>query len=308
MKYHLDPEIAAFVEKSASAYPDNALELSMAEHRECYRALFEMFQAPIPAGVAKEDSAIPGRSGHSIPVRSYSVETDRPDALILYLHGGGFIVGNLDSHDSVCAEIAARTGIRVVAVDYRLAPEHLHPAQIEDTQDAFLALDRGSTIVAGDSAGGTLSAALCIAQQDTDRQPIGQLLIYPYLGGMHLNLEAHVDGFNAPSMTSSDIEDYIDIWSDGNPDWTDPTFAPLIHEKLSGLPPCIAMAAEYDPLRDDALVYADKLAAAGVKARAILDKGLPHGHLRARHLSEKARASFDRLCEALSELAEAGGS
>jgi len=304
MKCSLDPEIADFVKKSASAYPDNALDLDMTEHRECYRKLYEMFQAPIPDGITKTDSTIRGRNGTAIPVRSYNPEACESDALILYLHGGGFIVGNLDSHDSICAEIAWRTGIELVSVDYRLAPEHRYPAQFEDTQDAFLDLDRGRTIVAGDSAGGTLSAGLCIAQQDSDRQPVGQALIYPYLGGMHWNLPAHQDGYDAPSMTSADVESYIETWCGGEPDWYDPVFAPLMHAKFADLPPCIAIAAEHDPLRDDALVYADRLSSAGGQARAILDKGLPHGHLRARHLSRKAADSFSRLCDALGALAK----
>ena len=306
MNYQLDPEISAFLEKSDSAYPENVLELSMHEHRECYRALCEMFQAPLPDEIVKKDSLITGRNGHSIPIRHYYQEESNSETLILYLHGGGFVVGGLESHDSICAEIAHRTKIRLISVDYRLAPEHLHPAQIEDTQDAFLALDTGRTIIAGDSAGGTLAAALCIAQQNTDRQPIGQLLIYPYLGGMYLNLDSHQEGADAPAMTSQDVEDLISLWCGGKPDRKDPAFAPILHSDLAGLPPCIALAAEVDPIRDDALVYVEKLTAAGNKARAILDKGLPHGHLRARHMSEKARQGFENLCQSLLELAEQG--
>lgn len=306
MNYQLDPEVAAFLERSDSAYPENVLELSMHEHRECYRVLCEMFQAPIPDKIIRQDTFITGRSDHSIPVRHYYQEGSNSETLILYLHGGGFVVGNLESHDSICAEIAHRTGISLISVDYRLAPEHLHPAQIEDTQDAFLALDTGRTIIAGDSAGGTLAAALCIAQKNTDHQPIGQLLIYPYLGGMYLNLDSHQEGANAPAMTSQDVEDFISLWCGGKPNWTDPAFAPILHADLAGLPPCIALAAEVDPIRDDALAYVEKLTASGSNAKAILDKGLPHGHLRARHMSEKARQSFDNLCQSLLELAEQG--
>jgi len=306
MNYQLDSEVTAFLDKSASAYPENVLELSMHEHRECYRVLCEMFQAPVPDEIIRQDSSITGRSGHSIPVRHYYREGNNSETLILYLHGGGFVVGNLAIHDSICAEIAHGTGISLISVDYRLAPEHLHPAQIEDTQDAFLALDTGRTIIAGDSAGGTLAAALCIAQQNTDRRPIGQLLVYPYLGGIYLNLDSYREGTDAPAMTSQDVEDFISLWCGGRPDWNDPAFAPILHADLAGLPPCIALAAEVDPIRDDALVYAEKLTASGSKAKANLDKGLPHGHLRARHMSKKARQSFENLCQSLLELAEQG--
>jgi len=304
MNYQIDPEITAFLDKSTSAYPENVLELSMHEHRECYRVLCEMFQAPIPKEITKQDSFITGRDGHAIPIRYYYPEDNNSETLIMYLHGGGFVVGNLESHDSICAEIAHKTKINLISIDYRLAPEHLHPAQIEDTQDAFLTLDTGRTIIAGDSAGGTLAAALCIAQQNTDRQPIGQLLIYPYLGGMHLNLDSHQEGSDAPAMTSQDVEDFISLWCGGKPNWKDSTFAPILHTDLSGLPPCIALAAEVDPIRDDALVYVEKLTSAGSKAKAILDKGLPHGHLRARHSSKKAKRSFENLCQSLLQLTE----
>ncbi len=284
MNYQIDSEITAFLELSASAYPENVLELSMHEHRECYRVLCDMFQAPIPNEITKQDSFITGRNGHAIPIRNYYPRDNHSKTLILYLHGGGFVVGNLESHDSICAEIAHKTNINLISIDYRLAPEHLHPTQIEDMQDAFLALDTGRTIIVGDSAGSTLAAALCITQKNTDRQPIGQLLIYPYLGGMYLDLESHREGTTTPAMTSQDVEDFISLWCGGKPDWKDPTFAPILHTDLVGLPLCMALAAEIDPLRDDALVYIEKLTAAGNKARVILDKGLPHGHLRARHM------------------------
>ncbi len=306
MNDQLDPEVKAFLGKSASVYPENALELSVHEHRKCYRALYEMFQAPIPDGVVKQDSFITGRNGHPIPIRHYNPKDHHSKTLILYFHGGGFVLGNLDSHDSICAEIANNTKIKLISVDYRLAPEHLHPAQIEDAQDAFLTLDTGRTIIAGDSAGGTLAASLCIAQQNTDHQPIGQLLIYPYLGGMYLNLESHQKGTNAPALTSQEVEDFVSVWCGGRPDWKDPTFAPILHADLAGLPPCIALAAEVDPIRDDALVYVDNLTSVGIQAKAILDKGLPHGHLRARHISKKAKQSFNNLCLSLLELAEQG--
>ena len=306
MNDQLDPEVTAFLERSESAYPENVLELSMQEHRECYRVLCEMFQAPIPDGITKQDSFITGRNGHSIPIRHYCQQDNSAETLILYLHGGGFVAGNLESHDSICADIAHRTRINLVSVDYRLAPEHLHPAQIEDAQDAFLALDAGRTIVAGDSAGGTLAAALCITRQNTSRLPIGQLLIYPYLGGMYLNLDSYQEGTDAPAMTSQDVEDFVTLWCGGKPDWKDPAFAPILHDDLAGLPPCIALAAEADPIRDDALIYVEKLIASGNMAKAILDKGLPHGHLRARHMSKKARQSFENLCQSLLELAEQG--
>jgi acetyl esterase len=221
----------------------------------------------------------------------------------MYLHGGGFILGGLDSHDSICADIADRARIEVIAVDYRLAPEHTYPAQVEDAQDAFLAIDRGNTIVAGDSAGAALAAAVCIAQLHSSPQPVGQVLIYPGLGGQHLDLDSYRTQHDAPGLTADDVDAYTELWCGGQPPWSDPCFAPLVLQDMSGLPSCIAIAAEYDPLRDDANAYVEKLVKAGVPSKCYIEKGLVHGYLRARHCSEKAARSFERICSAITGMA-----
>lgn len=304
--YDLDPEIAVFLGKSDSVYPPDAVNLSIEENRKCYRALCDLFQSPTPDGIIKTDSRIEGRNG-LIPLRSYHMEQFASVPKILYLHGGGFMLGDLESHDSICAELSYRTGMRLISVDYRLAPEYLHPAQFEDAQDAFLSIDSGCTVVVGDSAGGTLAAALCIAQQHRDPRPVGQVLIYPALGGLHLDFESYREKANAPGLTLEDVNKCTDTWCGGRRDWGDPYFAPLLHVDLSGNAPTIAIAAEHDPLRDDVSHYVSKLTKAGVPARSILEEGLIHGYLRARHVSRKAADSFTRICEAIQELATPGG-
>ena len=303
--FDLDPEITAFLEKSDAVYPPGASGLGIRENRNHYRALAGLFQSPAPDGIIRTDSTIAGRNG-PIAVRSYHMESFTAETRVLYIHGGGFMLGDLESHDSICADLSYRTGIRLVSVDYRLAPEFLHPVQIEDTQDAFLSIDAGRTVVVGDSAGGTLAAALCIARQHQDAKPVGQVLIYPALGGLHLDLDSYREKADAPGLTLEDVHQCTDTWCGGRYNWEDPLFAPLLHADLSGMPPAVAIAAEHDPLRDDVPYFVDRLSAAGVPAKAVIEQGLVHGYLRARHMSSKAADSFSRICEAIRELAEPG--
>jgi acetyl esterase len=176
--------------------------------------------------------------------------------------------------------------------------------QFEDVLDVFLAIDTGHTVLAGDSAGATLTASLCIAQHGSDRQPLGQVLIYPWLGGELLDLDSYTSKADAPALSLQSVIDYRKHRSTGEPDWHDPIYYPLALKEYSDLPPCVAFAAEHDPLRDDAIAYTDKLKQAGVETTCYVEQGLVHGYLRARHCSEKAGASFTRICESIKLLGE----
>jgi acetyl esterase len=162
----IDAETWAFVDRSLAFYPANATKLDLAGQRRVYGDLCRAFDAARPSGVSASDMSIAGPAG-SIPVRCYSPRDKTTEARVLYLHGGGFILGGLDSHDSICAEICERTGCAVTAVDYRLAPEHPHPAQFEDALAAFRHVhgtrSGHAVILCGDSAGGNLAAAIAWA-------------------------------------------------------------------------------------------------------------------------------------------------
>ncbi len=303
IKYPLDDEMITYLENSEGCYPDDNGTLSIADNRRLYLKMCAAFHSPYPAGITSTDHELPGRHG-PIPIRIYEHPQHRSPVTVMYLHGGGFVVGNLESHDSVCAEISEQSGYRVVSVDYRLAPEHTHPVQFEDALDVFLALDAGHTVVAGDSAGATLAASLCIAQHGSDRQPLGQVLIYPHLGGELLELDSYTSKADAPALSLQSVIDYRNHRSAGNPDWHDPIYYPLALKEYSDLPPCIAFAAEHDPVRDDAVEYTGRLKQAGVEATCYVEPGLVHGYLRARHCSEKAGASFARICKSIKLLGE----
>lgn len=293
----IDAETWAFIRDTESWYPPEAATFSVAKQREVYDAMCRAFFRGYPEGVAAEDRAMGG-----VPCRVYLAGA--PAATLVYCHGGGFVVGGLASHDDVCAEICKATGFRVVSVDYRLAPEHRHPAAYDDAlaaARAVLAGFDGPLVLAGDSAGGNLAAAVAQSLKGEPRLR-GQVLIYPGLGGDRDRGSA-LSHAEAPMLTRADLDFYATIRFEGGeepPD--DPTAAPLWAPSFAGLPPTVAFSAECDPLADDARAYCSLIQAEGGRAHWLLEKGLVHGYLRARWTVARARDSFTRITEAIAAL------
>lgn len=288
----LDDEVRAFIARTNAFYPPEAVDFTVAEQRRFYDAFCREFDMGRPDGVAVQDTDADG-----VQVRIYTA--GEPGATVLYFHGGGFVVGGRDSHDSICAEICAGTGYRVVSVDYRLAPEHVHPAHFDDAMTAArwaLAQYDGPVVLAGDSAGGNLAAAVAHALRGSarDGRITGQLLIYPGLGG-DITQGSYVEHAHAPGLSTADVAYYHDIRAGHAPVERDPTFAPLHDTDFTDLPPTIIVSAACDPLADDGRVYRDAIRAAGGRAEWINEAGLIHGYLRARLMSAKARDSFARI-------------
>jgi acetyl esterase/lipase len=155
----LDPEIAAFVARTEEYYPASANTAPVAENRAAYDRMCAAFCAPYPPGVAAAEEWLEaGPRRRRLAIRRYRCAAPRSDAVLLYLHGGGFVLGGLHSHDDVCADLCDAAGIEVVAIDYRLAPEHPYPAALDDTEAAYRSLLREgrAIVVGGDSAGGSL--------------------------------------------------------------------------------------------------------------------------------------------------------
>lgn len=299
----IDKETWDFIKKTAAWYPDNTAERPIADQREIYTAMCREFFTGYPAGVEAQTMNI--KAGErEIRIRRYCATGSNPLSHVVYYHGGGFVVGDLESHDDVCAEICDRTGFPVTSVDYRMAPEHPFPACHDDAVASFEHI-AGKTdrpiVVAGDSAGGNLAAAVCHSVRGRPRRPAGQVLIYPGLTGDYTK-GSYVTHARAPMLGIRDLEFYREIRSPGVDIAGDPRAAPLSDTDFSDLPPTVAISAECDPLSDDGRDYRDAILAAGGKAVWFNEKGLVHGYLRARHTVRRAKASFDRIIQAIEAL------
>nr|WP_251363654.1 alpha/beta hydrolase fold domain-containing protein [Epibacterium ulvae] len=271
----------------------------LAEQRKHYDEWSAAFRARRPAGVVSEDLDADG-----VPVRLYSV--GNPTCTVVYCHGGGFIFGGLDSHDDVCAEVCAQTGYRVVAVDYRLAPEHPHPVAFDDSWRALQwvkATYHTDLVLMGDSAGATLCAAMAHKARGTDVSILGQVLVYPLLG-QDTDTASYRDHMSAPLLTRDDIIGMLDLRGPAQDTAHDVTYAPLNDINFKDLPPTVAFSADCDPLRDDAHLYVEKLQQAAGQAKWINEVGLVHSYLRARHSVRRASESFERITLAVEALGQ----
>jgi acetyl esterase len=267
------------------------------QQRALYDAMCADFHAGYPGGVETWDEAYAG-------VRCRRYEAGTCAATVIYYHGGGFVLGGLHSHDDVCAEICARAGVRVVSVDYRLAPENVFPGCYTDAKAAFDAIAagyRGNILVVGDSAGGNLGAAVT---HHARGQVAGQVLIYPGLGG-DVSKSSYITHANAPELTTRDMEFYQRVRTGGGaPPIDDARFAPLHDGDFTGLPPTVILTAACDPLSSDGGAYRDAITSAGGRAVWFEEAGLVHGCLRARHMSARAAVFFDRVVDAVAALSK----
>ncbi|MER9961243.1 alpha/beta hydrolase [Mesorhizobium sp. M0045] len=307
----LDPELWAYIDRVNEWYPPEIVYMPIDRQRAVYDAMCRAFREPYPPGVKASDSSVGDRA---IPVRRYHMAGTAPQAMVVYYHGGGFVLGGLDSHDDICAEICAGTGFAVLSADYRLAPEHLHPAAFEDALAVFewAAATTGLPIVlCGESAGGNLAAAVAQATRRHPRRAIGQVLIYPELGGDELDgpeldgkarTGSYIEHAEAPLLTLRDVEFYRHIRAAKGQSPDDPTFSPLNDSDFSGLPPTVIVTAQCDPLSSDGQAYRDRILAAGGKAWWREEPRLVHSFLRARKTVPRASEAFDRIVAAIAAL------
>jgi acetyl esterase len=299
----IDGETWAFIDRINSFYPPEAIDWPIEKNRAVYNRMSREFHAGHPAGVVAETTAIE-TDGRSVPVRIYRRETADERAVILYLHGGGFVLGDLESHDDICAELCAGTGFSAVSIDYRLAPEHTGSAAFDDARAGLQwASERFGrpVVLVGESAGGSLAASLSHNSRRKPWAPAAQLLIYPSLGG-DLPKPSMTQHAEAPLLSASDVAFYRTIRTSGQETGSDTRFEALADCGFSDLPPTVIFTAECDPLASDGPLYAGRIAAAGGKARSIEEKGLPHGYLRGRLMSRRADESFTRIIAATAAL------
>lgn len=229
--------------------------------------------------VPHRDVTVTTRDGHPMRVRVY--EPAGATAPVLYAHGGGFSFGGIDACDHICRRLADESGFVVVSVEYRLAPEHRFPTPLDDCEDAVDWLlaqswDTNRLVVAGDSAGGNLAAALSLRLRSRGVPTAGQLLIYPALD-MTVSGAGAAD-YRGVGLSTADLHLCAATYL-GTGDPTDPLASPLLADDVTGLAPALVVVAEHDPLRDEGVAFAERLSAAGVPARLIELDGHVHGSL-----------------------------
>ena len=289
----VDPQIAALLERVNAAPPLS--EGTPEEGRAAFRTLNMLAARVVPEVEVGSVEDVPGGP---VPMRAYRPSGDSA-ATLVFFHGGGFVIGDLDSYDAQCRTLCSRVGVTVISVDYRLAPEHPFPAGVEDALAAFdwvVAHEPGPFVVGGDSAGGNLSA---VTAQERRDQLVAQLLIYPAadLANEYPSMEENGEGL---FLTRDDMDWFHHHYlGDDEALRSDPRASPLLAEDLSGLPPALVYTAQYDPLRDAGDAYAEALEAAGVKVIHRRFEGLIHGFFALGPLSQAAAAAVECVCDDL---------
>lgn len=279
----LDPDARALLDRVQAAGIRPWHRHTVDEARRVYGERIALLDPrPIPIAQVR-DLTIPGPGG-VLPARVYHPAPDDQRPVVLYLHGGGWVLGSLDSHDWVCRELASVSGAAVVSLGYRLAPEHPHPAALEDAwaaagwlrgHAAGMGGDGRRLVVAGDSAGGHLAAALALLSRDRGGPDLrGQVLIYPALAPDFetASYRANADGY---LLTRDDMRWF---WEHYLADAVRDAYAtPGSADDLTGLPPALVVTAGFDPLRDEGRAYAARLRAAGVPTDLLDHPGMIHG-------------------------------
>jgi acetyl esterase len=267
------------------------------EARAAYVRAAEVLDPPRAPLARVDDFSIPAFDGTRLPARLYAPSHDALP-LLLYLHGGGFTIGGLETHDSLCRQLALRSGGAVVALDYRLAPEHRFPMAVDDawsamrwlaTQGVSLGLDSTRFAVGGDSAGGTLAAVCAIHARDIGLKLALQLLITPGTTA-HADTPSHRQFAQGYLLDEVTIEWFFRQYID-HAERSDWRFAPLEADDVDGVAPACVVLAECDPLVDEGIAYADKLRAASVPVQLELARGVVHDFIKmARAIPEAGRA------------------
>ena len=302
----MDPQTRAFLDAVALAKGPSLAALPPAEAREIFSGLTDIFM-PMTEVAAATDHTTPGGVGLRIyrPLDA----ADGPLPAVLYIHGGGWVLGNVGTHDTLCRHLANASQVVVASVDYRLAPEHPFPKPLEDCQEALHYLvdqaaahgiDPHRLAVAGDSAGGNLSAALAIKSRDEEGPAIkAQLLIYPVIDA-RCHTESYATYATDHGLTKDEM---LVFWQSylGEIDGSHPLASPNHTESLSHLPPARVITAEYDILRDEGEAYAQLLEAAGVPVELERYNGVIHGFFHFSGIIDRGREAVIREAQWLGE-------
>ncbi|HEV8441105.1 MAG TPA: alpha/beta hydrolase [Methylomirabilota bacterium] len=302
----LDPQAKRIIDATNALGLPPVEQMTPAEARESMRTRTAAL-GPVEEVPRVEDHQVPVDGGH-VTVRCYTPAGGGPFPALVFFHGGGWVIGDLYTHDGICRSLANAAACVVASVDYRLAPEHTYPVAAEDAFAATrwiaqhgsrLGVDSRRLAVGGDSAGGNLAAAVTLMARDRGGPSLAlQALIYPVTqhGFDTRSYEEHADGY---LLTRTGMRWFWDHYLRRPEDGRQPYASPLLAPALDGLPPALVITAEYDPLCDEGEAYAARLREAGVPVTLTRYPGMIHGFFRMINLVDKARAARDEVAAAL---------
>jgi acetyl esterase len=307
----VDPQMKLVLERAAKAALPPLYSLSAPEARRQYKETRAALAPPVPQVAAVRDLAAPGPAG-PVPLRLYRGLGTAEDAALpalVYFHGGGWTIGDLDTHDSVCRALANKARCMVISVDYRMGPEHRFPAAVDDCiavtrwvaeQGAALGVDAARIAVGGDSAGGNLAAVVAIALRDAGGPPlVFQALVYPATD-QRQDTQSHAKYAEGFLLTRGNLVWFRDNYLEPG-DYDDWRASPIRAADVSRLPPAHIITAGYDPLVDEGQAYADRLVAAGVPVLYECFEGMAHGFLSMGGVLAAANHALYRIGQSLNQ-------
>ncbi len=311
----LDPLVKGFLDSMKAAGGPKMSEIGAPAARETFVGLMQMVgPKDVPVGKT-QNLSVPGAAG-AIPIRVYSpvAAGNDPMPALVYYHGGGFVIGNIETHDGLCRMMANEGGFRVISVDYRLAPEHKYPAAFDDafaalqwveSHAAEIGVDAGRIAVGGDSAGGALAAEVAQAAKAKGGLSLAaQMLLFPVtqIGAETSSLREFAVGYFLEKET---LDWFYASYLPSGADLSDPKISPLRAKDVSGLPPAFVMLGGFDPLHDEGMQYADKLRAAGVKVTVADHSDMVHCFVYLQAVLPQAHEALAAAARAVADLLKA---
>ncbi len=297
--------LQSFVDRTNAHMPPDFYLLPLDRQRRLYETLADVFPYPLPEDVTIETHEFSPQGR----LRIYRPHTPRGEGVLFYIRGGGFVVGSLETHNTLISDLAHRTGLVTVAPDFSLSPEAPFPTALEDCYAALCTvaadgaafdLPSGPIVLGGDSSGGNMAVVLCMMARDRKGPRIaGQALISPVLDFTRWAQ----GGEDAPLLTGGEMEYYVRCYCGSNAVAREAYVSPLISGMFHDLPPAYVMGAELDSLAVDSRRYAALLAENGARAELVIEEGLVHAAMRARGLSAAVEAAWARYCAAAAALA-----
>ncbi len=308
----IDPSIFKFIEEANELFPQKPYEIGAKKSREIFAKHSENLYQKRTNKISVLDDYFKTEN-KIVKIRLYKPNNnDKPSAGMIYIHGGGWIMGNLNSHDSVCVDLSINCNIIVISIDYSLSPEHPYPIALNECYSLYLQylnktnffknLNLNNILIAGDSAGGNLSAALNLKiKKEQLPLPKGQILIYPCLS-LDFNSPSYLKYSNAPILDRKTMIWFWENYLGKNFNSNNPNAVPELEEDLTGLPDTVVCTAEIDPLASDGIKFVNKLNDNFVDNSHIHAKNLVHGFIRFREEGSPSEHYFQLICKEISKI------